>query len=541
MWRKRQWRPIVLCLLLASSSIYAAEPVLVQLRWHHQFQFAGYYMALQQGYYRDAGLDVSLIEGKAGILPLEEVLSHRVQLAVAGAGALLAYMQGKPVVALAAIFQNSPSIWLVLGQSDIYTLHDLASKKLELMDSIENIELLAIFAKEGIDTRKLNIRNTSMRLDNLLSGQTDAINAYVSNEPYILTQMGIPYRTISPVEYGVNFYRDIIIAHADWVKQHPLQAKAFIDASLAGWKYAFEHIDVTVEHIRQHYAPDKSASHLQFEAQTMRDLILPDLVQLGHMNPGRWQQIAEEFQRLGMIEDIRPLDDFLYSDPSAKSTDFTFLLQSMLLMTLLLAVLSFLALRFRRLATALQAEIAHHADTERQLVERNQELLQLASTDMLTGLANRRIIMQQAQAELRRARRYQKDLAVMMLDIDYFKRINDVYGHAAGDKVLSQFATLCRQSIRDTDYAGRYGGEEFFILLPEVDVKTAILSAERLRITVAEHSFTITEAQTLSITCSIGLAMYLPDQDDLDKLLLRADQALYQAKHQGRNRCCVQH
>lgn len=273
----------------------------------------------------------------------------------------------------------------------------------------------------------------------------------------------------------------------------------------------------------------------------MRKLILPELVEIGHMNPGRWQQIAKMFQRLGMIDEIRPLDDFLYSDPAAEPIDFTFLLQSLLLMTLLLAVLGFLALRFRRLATALQAEIAHHADTERQLVERNQELLQLASTDMLTGLSNRRIIMQQAQAEIRRARRYQKDLAVMMLDIDYFKRINDVYGHAAGDKVLTEFARLCQQSIRETDYAGRYGGEEFFILLPEVDVKTAILSAERLRLTIAEHPFTLSDDTVLSITCSIGLAMYLPDQDDVDKLLLRADQALYQAKHQGRNRCCVQH
>jgi diguanylate cyclase (GGDEF)-like protein len=539
MRRKRQWGLLLLWLVCSNS--YAGQPIRLQLRWHHQFQFAGYYMALQQGYYSAAGLDVTLVEGQAGIKPLEELLSSRAQFAVAGAGALLAYMQGKPVVALAAIFQHSPSIWLVLGKSDIYTLHDLAGKKLELIDSLENIELLAIFAKEGIDTRKLQISATSMRLDNLLSGQTDAINAYLSNEPFVLQQMGIPYRTISPAEYGVNFYRDILLAHADWVELYPAQTKAFVDASLAGWTYAFEHVDETIDLILRHYAPDKSKTHLQFEAATMRKLILPELVEIGHMNPGRWQQIAQTFQRLGMIDDTRPLDGFIYTELNAEPTDYKLLLQSLLLMTLLLAFFGVLALRFRRLATALHAEIARHADTERQLVVRNQELLQLASTDILTGLANRRIIMQQAQAEIRRAHRYQKDLAVMMLDIDYFKRINDVYGHAAGDKVLTEFANLCRQSIRDTDFAGRYGGEEFFILLPEVDIKMAILSAERLRMTIAQHRFAVTTGETLSITCSIGLAMYLPEQDDLDKLLLRADQALYQAKHQGRNRCCVQH
>lgn len=211
-----------------------------------------------------------------------------------------------------------------------------------------------------------------------------------------------------------------------------------------------------------------------------------------------------------------------------------------LLAFIVMALLVLVVLRLRRMAAALRAEVVRHADTEQQLVLRNQELLQLASTDLLTGLANRRAIMQQAMVEIRRANRYQKDLAVLMLDIDHFKQINDQHGHAAGDKVLVEFADLCRQSIRDTDLAGRYGGEEFFILLPEIDVKTAILSAERIRMTVAEHAFTLRDNTVLNITCSLGIAMYLPDRDDLDKLLLRADQALYQAKHQGRNRCCVQ-
>jgi len=212
----------------------------------------------------------------------------------------------------------------------------------------------------------------------------------------------------------------------------------------------------------------------------------------------------------------------------------------LLLLLLVIALLSFVTLRFRRTAAALRAEIARHAQTEQQLIERNKELLQLASTDLLTGLLNRRAVMQQALSELRRAKRYQKDLAVLMLDIDHFKQINDQYGHAAGDKVLRDFAVLCQQSIRDTDLLGRYGGEEFILVLPEVDLQTAILSAERLRMTVSQHYFTLTDSTVLPLSCSIGIAMYLPERDDLDKLLLRADQALYQAKHQGRNRCAVQ-
>ena len=528
-------------LILWCPWLQAADTVRLQLRWHHQFQFAGYYMALEQGYYRDAGLDVQIMPGAPGIAALDQVLKREAEFAVSASGALLTYLQGQPVVALAAIMQKSPSVWLVRGDSDIYTLQDLASRRLELTLSQENTELLAVFAKEGIDISKLQLSSSSMKLDNLLSGQSDAFNAYLSNEPYLFEQMDVPYRVIQPIEYGVNFYQDILVSHADWLAQHPTKAEAFLQASLRGWRFALDNIDYTIAHIHQHYAPDKSLAHLQYEAKVLRQLIMPDLVEIGHMNAGRWQQIATMYQQLGMVEQLKPLDGFIYQSATAAVVDYRLLLKSVLLMLLLMSLLSFFTLRYRRLARALQAEIARHADTEQQLIERNQELLQLASTDILTGLANRRVIMQRAQAEIRRANRYQKDLAVLMLDIDHFKKVNDQYGHAAGDKVLTEFAALCQRNIRDTDLAGRYGGEEFFILLPEIDLQTAILSAERLRLAVAEHPFTLSSGEQLQVTCSIGIAMYLPQQDNLDKLLLRADQALYQAKHQGRNRCAVMH
>lgn len=528
---------ILLCLLLWAHTS-AAEAVKVQLRWYHQFQFAGYYMALEQGYYQKAGIDVQLIEGKPGKPALEELLSGRVQLAVSGSGAMLAYLQGQPVVALAAVFQKSPSAWIVRGDSTIYTLQDLANKRLEMMSSIDNAELLAVFAQEGINLNRLKIVSTSMSLDNLLADKTDAFHGYLSNEPFLLEKLGVPYRVIQPAEYGVNFYQDLLVANQQWVEDNPDLAEAFTIASMDGWRYALNNIEETISVIRQKYAPEKSVEHLRYEARVIQSLVMPDLVGIGHMNPGRWQQIANTYVELGMAPEVKPLDDFIFK--KAQPVDYAVLTKPALLALAIVLVLGYFTLRFRRLAAALRCEVARHAATEQQLVQRNLELLQLASTDILTGLSNRRVIMQQAQAEIRRAARYQKDLAVLMLDVDHFKQINDRYGHAAGDQVLSEFASLCRQSIRDTDLAGRYGGEEFFILLPELDLKTAILSAERIRMAIADHSFRLSDGRVLGVTCSIGIAMYRPEQDDLDQLLLRADQALYQAKNQGRNRCCVQ-
>ena len=186
------------------------------------------------------------------------------------------------------------------------------------------------------------------------------------------------------------------------------------------------------------------------------------------------------------------------------------------------------------LMSLLQAGAAH-AHTATQL----QQLTQSSRLDTLTQTLNRSIMLDRIQQAISLAKRQHSIFALLFIDLNKFKPINDQHGHAAGDKVLIAFAELCKQSIRDTDLAGRYGGEEFFILLPEVDIKTAIMSAERIRLAVAEHEFVLTSGDVLHITCSIGIAMYMPLQDDLDKLLLRADQALYQAKHQGRNRCAV--
>ena len=538
--RRRQLSLLtVSTLIIFSNTALAQQAITLQLRWYHQFQFAGYYMALEQGYYRDAGLDVTILPGAPNIVALDKVLTGEVQFAVSASGALLAYLEGAPVVALAAIMQKSPSVWLMRADSDFYTLQDLARGRLELTMSKENTELLAVFVKEGIDIGKLQLSQSSMQLDNLLSGKTDAFNAYLSNEPYQLEQMGVPYRVIHPIEYGVNFYQDVLVTHADYLAQQPTLVKAFVDASLAGWRFALDNIDYSIAHIQQHYAPQKTVEHLRYEATVLRSLIMPDLVEIGHMNPGRWQQMAETYQRLQMIDKLKPLQDFIYPQPSG--TNYSVLLKMLLLMLFMIAVLSFITLRFRRLTGALQAEIARHGATEQQLLARNQELLQMATTDLLTGLSNRRAILQQANTEIRRASRYQKDLAVLMLDIDHFKQINDQHGHGAGDKVLIEFAGLCLQSIRETDLAGRYGGEEFFILLPEIDLATAILSADRIRMAVAAYPFRLNDGNSINVTCSIGIAMYRPEQDNLDKLLLRADQALYQAKRQGRNRCCVQH
>ena len=136
-------------------------------------------------------------------------------------------------------------------------------------------------------------------------------------------------------------------------------------------------------------------------------------------------------------------------------------------------------------------------------------------------------------------RRYQRPLALLMLDIDHFKKINDTYGHAAGDLVLVQLADVLRSVLRAADLCGRFGGEEFVCLLPETSVSEALILAERLRARLVEQAV-CSEAGAILFTVSIGVSVAMPEDISIDQLIHRADMALYEAKKSGRNRICLQ-
>jgi two-component system cell cycle response regulator len=165
-----------------------------------------------------------------------------------------------------------------------------------------------------------------------------------------------------------------------------------------------------------------------------------------------------------------------------------------------------------------------------------QQSVQMAITDGLTGLYNRRYMETHLDALMERACERERSLAMLLVDIDFFKTVNDTYGHDAGDDVLREFAERLRASVRGIDLACRFGGEEFVVVMPDADLGVASTVAERLRARIAAPEFKLGNGETLDITISIGVAGRLAGERDADVLLKRADQALYRAKRDGRNR-----
>jgi len=176
-----------------------------------------------------------------------------------------------------------------------------------------------------------------------------------------------------------------------------------------------------------------------------------------------------------------------------------------------------------------------------QLAERLTEAWTLATVDQLTGVPNRQAVIVELEKEITRAARYGHQLSVVMVDIDHFKRLNDSHGHAAGDVMLRQIADVLRTNLRTVDVVGRYGGEEFLIVLPETDVDAAASLAEKLRRMVGRHEITLEDGFRASATMSAGVAGGFGGHLDIDALVRDADNAMYSAKALGRNQVYVFH
>lgn len=323
-------RLIFFILLLTSTIATQAEPVeqtltpvTLQLQWQHQFQFAGIYAAIEKGFYRNAGLAVTIKTGFTH--PYDEVENGDVEFGLAGTSIVVEYIKGRPFVALGATFQNSPYAWLVSSDSGIYSAEDFIGKTLTQQSYAD--DLSAIFLKQNIDSSKIHfVPPTKDDIDNLISGKVDGISAYVSNEPFFMEQRHAFYRTIAPKDYGINFYSDILFTSQQYLKHHPETVEAFRKATYRGWRYAAEHQDEIIDLILQKYnTQHKTREHLQFEATQLLKLSLFPAVNFGHMTKERWQIIAETYKGLGLYDSVKNLDPFLYVIPDENNNVFKWL------------------------------------------------------------------------------------------------------------------------------------------------------------------------------------------------------------------------
>ncbi|OPX54243.1 diguanylate cyclase (GGDEF) domain-containing protein [Oceanospirillum multiglobuliferum] len=774
----------------SEDSAQALDKVVVQLHWLHQFEYAGFYAAQAMGFYEQEGLDVEIKALEQGVSPIQEVLSGRAQFALSNSELILERAQGHPIVLIANLFKHSPIVVLARSDSDIRRPSDLHGRKLMTNQiDLASAEIQFMFKKEQVDLTKINLSEHNYEIDGLRSGSVDAMTAYITNQPFQLSEYGIEYRIIDPANYGADFYSNSIFTTEQEVRLRPERVAGFRRATIRGWHYALQNPREIIHWAQQHYNISKSFEALMYEAREVTKLMAPDVYPIGSIDPQRMARLVEVYTQSGQLAEKIDTNAMIYpsaldriptqknysselsfseaektvlaslseirvcTDPNwlpyeaansaqkssgmtadvmaqlsimlnkpfrrlntdswsesllaaqqrkcdifsaahqtperlrymnftqpyyqfssviiapkqrayinqvselngqrvvavkgyyyaeilkqnypdislvladsvidalervnqgqadafidaiatsnyyinqgrfhnlqiagqfphhimlsvgtrndipelhsifekavanlnpadlnaiyqrwisisvEAKTDYLRLWPAVLLLTLTIGTLIWMNRKLLISNQQLEAEIKSRIAAElslKQLSEalenKNSALIELSTTDALTSLRNRYFIEAALEDAILSAQIQHQPLSIMLIDIDHFKRVNDTFGHLTGDQVLKHLGRLLAEHIPRGCYVGRWGGEEFLMVMPNTSYQMARTQAEAFRKTIAKESVPVVQ----SISVSIGLAQMQMDEPQAS-LIHRADNALYQAKAFGRN-CCV--
>jgi polar amino acid transport system substrate-binding protein len=295
---------LVMFLLLAGSApALALDKVRLQLKWHHQFQFAGYYAAIEQGYFAAEGIDVELIERDVEINNILQVVNGAADYGIADSVLLLYQEQGAGLRIVAPIFQHSPNVIITLASSGIVAPQDLVGRRVRLYNNeTEGFPIMAMLAEQGVFERGFIRQPYSMDFGVLARGETDAIYGYSSNEPFLLRQQGLDVHLIHPAHYGIDMYGDMLFTSEREAREHPARVRAMRRAVLRGWEYALDHKEAIARLILDKYSQRKPLEALLYEAQAIEQAVARFTVPLGTLDSGRLQYISGIYARHGLLD-----------------------------------------------------------------------------------------------------------------------------------------------------------------------------------------------------------------------------------------------
>ncbi|WP_224982966.1 ABC transporter substrate-binding protein [Geomonas agri] len=370
--RHRAWAALLalaLALALAHPAL-ANERVTLQLKWLHHFQFAGYYAALEKGFYREAGLDVTIREGGPEVEVENAVTTGQADFGVGTSALLLHRAHGDDLVVLGQIFQHSPAILLTPRKTGIQKVADMKGRR--FMYSNQHGDMITLLKNNGIEEKDIVKVEHHGDARDLIAGKADVMMAYSFNEPYILEQAGEPYLVFSPLTYGIDFYGDNFFTTRATINNRPALVRAFREASLKGWRYALSHKEEIADLILAKYSRERSREWLLFEANQMEALIQPTLVEIGYQSPTRWRRIADTFAGMGMMPSGVDPTGIIY-DPRPGG-NYGLLLGALLICATVITILGVIVLKFRQLNRALKAEVGERKAAEAALKESEEQL-----------------------------------------------------------------------------------------------------------------------------------------------------------------------
>ncbi|MBC8287685.1 MAG: ABC transporter substrate-binding protein [Nitrospinae bacterium] len=345
-----------------------AKEVILQLKWKHQFQFAGYYAAVAKGFYSEVGLKVHLKELAPDSNVVDTIIGGKADFGIMDSDLIRSRSQGIPVVALGVIYQHSPLALVASSISGITELHHLTGKRVSL--ETHSADIYAMLKTATLPKHLLEVTDHHFNPNDLLTGQVDAMSVYTSDEIFLLRQENFKYRLFSPRNYGIDFYGDTLFTSEKMITEQPDLVEKFRKASIKGWNYALSHSDEIVNYIQEQYGSRHSREHLLFEAQITMDLVLSNLVEVGYMHEDRWKHIYEIYKSVGMIKGPVDFDSFIYKPEPDNSKFYNVIIA----ISLILIVISIVAIVYFFINRKLKRQISESNSLRKQLKDHAADL-----------------------------------------------------------------------------------------------------------------------------------------------------------------------
>lgn len=307
-------------LVLMNSTAFAQtendNKVIIQLKWLHQFQFAGYYAALEKGFFAEEGLEVELVERDPHKNNILQVLSGDAHYGVADAALLLYQTHQMGVQIIAPIFQQSPNVIITLKSSGIESPRDLIGKRVRLYDNeSEGFPIMAMLAEHGVLEQGIIRQPFVTEHTSLLNGETDAIYGYSSNEPYWFREQGVEVNIINPVDFGINMYGDMLFTSTHEAEFFPERVEAMRRAVIRGWHYALDNKEEIARLILDKYTQRKSFDALMYEAQGIEQVVQRFVLPLGTLNTGRLEYMVSLYARYGLLDRDLSVETYIFDRP----------------------------------------------------------------------------------------------------------------------------------------------------------------------------------------------------------------------------------
>ncbi len=309
---------VLFALLLATTLSAATQEVKLRLQWKHQFEFAGFYMAKELGYYKDAGMEVQILEYEQDVDLIGEVESQKVEFGVRGSDLVKEWMNGRDIVMLANYFKRSPLA--IVTKPEIRLPTDLKGKKLMISAAdVHNPTYMQMFETFGLDMDDLQIVPPSFDINDFIEGKVDAYSVFLTNEPFTLQKKGVRYNVLDPSNYGVELYNANLYTSKALVKNDPVTVQKFVEASNRGWEYALKHPEEAVEVILKKYnTQNKSKEALLFEAKETAKVMLSKTYPVGSIDPKRIKQIGSLFAEMDLAPPRSEYDSFIFGQQGAQ-------------------------------------------------------------------------------------------------------------------------------------------------------------------------------------------------------------------------------